>query len=132
MKFSSPVAITGYSYRLPGGIHTDSDFLSLLSNREIVQEPITDRYGRGYRPIGSHSGPGRFASAYEGLIRDDEEKLFDCGLFGLSQNEMTLMDPQVRMLLTCAWETFEHAGRDLHGLRNSATGVFIGAQVPSV
>ena len=132
MKFSSPVAITGYSYRLPGGIHTDSDFWSLLSDREIVQEPITDRYGKGYRPIGSHSGPGRFASTYEGLIRDDEEKLFDRGLFGLSQNEMTLMDPQVRMLLTCAWETFEHAGWDLHGLRNSATGVFIGAQVPSV
>ncbi len=131
-EFNFPVAITGYSYRLPGGIHTDSDFWNLLSEREIVQEPVTDRYGRGYRPIGGFSGPGRFASPYEGLIRDDEEKLFDRGLFGLSQSEMLSTDPQVRMLLTCAWEAFEHVGWDLHSLRNSATGVFIGAQVPAV
>ena len=86
-----PVAIVGYSYRMPGGIRTDDEFWSLLSEREIVQEPITDRYGRGYRPVGEFSGPGRFASPYEGLIRDDAEKLFDRSLFGLSHNEMTLI-----------------------------------------
>ena len=36
------------------------------------------------------------------------------------------------MLLSCAWETSERAGWDLHSLRNSPTGVFIGAQVPPV
>ncbi len=127
-----PVAIVGYSHRLPGGLRTDEDFWRLLCEREIVQEPITDRYGRGYRPIGEFSGPGRFASPWEGLIRDDGEKLFDRSLFGLSQNETLVMDPQMRMLLTCAWETFERAGWDLHSLRNSATGVFIGAQTPPV
>ena len=132
LKSDGAVAIVGYSHRMPGGIHTDDDFWRLLSEREIVQEPITDRYGKGYRPIGGFSGPGRFASPYEGLIREDEEKLFDRSLFGLSQNEMTLMDPQVRMLLTCAWETFERVGWELHSLRNSPTGLFIGAQVPSV
>ena len=127
-----PVAIVGYSYRMPGGIRTDDDFWRLLSERGIVQEPITGRYGRGYRPIGGFSGPGRFASPWEGLIREDGEKLFDRGLFGMSQNEMKLTDPQVRMLLTCAWETFERVGWDLHGLCNSPTGIFIGAQVPAV
>ena len=126
------IAITGYSYRMPGGIRSDDDFWRLLSEREIVQEPITDRYGRGYRPIGGFSGPSRFASPYEGLIREDGEKLFDRALFGMSQNEMMQTDPQVRMLLTCAWETFEQVGWDLHALRNSSTGVFIGAQVPAV
>ena len=101
-----PVAIVGYSYRMPGGIRTDEDFWRLLGEREIVQEPIADRYGRGYRPVGGFSGPGRFASRYEGLIRDDGEKLFDRGLFGLSQNEVTSMDPQMRMLLTCGCEPF--------------------------
>ena len=125
-----PVAIVGYGHRMPGGIRSDDEFWRLLSEREIVQEPITDRYGRGYRPIGESSGPGRFASPYEGLIRDDVEKLFDRSLFGLSQNEMALMDPQMRMLLTCAWETFERCGWDLHSLRNSRTGIFIGAQTP--
>ena len=127
-----PVAITGYSFRMPGGIRTDEDFWRLLSEREIVQEPITDRYGRGYRPVGATSRYGRFASPYEGLIRDDEERLFDRSLFGMSHNEMMATDPQLRMLLSCAWETFERAGWDLRSLRNSGTGVFIGAQTPPV
>ncbi len=126
------VAIVGYSYRMPGGIRTDVDFWRLLSKREIVQEPVTDRYGRGCRPVGGFSGPGRFASPYEGLIRDEEEWLFDRSLFGLSHNEMMSTDPQLRMMLTCAWETCERVGWDLHALRNSPTGVFIGAQVPAV
>ena len=132
LKPESAVAIVGYSHRLPGGISTDDDFWRLLSEREIVREPVTDRYGRGYRPIGGFSGPGRFASSYEGLIRKDGEMFFDRSLFGLSHNEMMATDPQVRMLLTCAWETFERVGWDLHSLHNSPTGVFIGAQIPPV
>ena len=125
------VAIVGYSHRLPGGLRTDDDFWRLLSERETVREPITGRYGRGYRPIGEFSGPGRFASGYEGLIRDEGEKLFDRGLFGMSHHEMLSADPHVRMLLTCTWETCEQAGGDLRSLRNSRTGVFVGAQVPA-
>ena len=106
-----PVAIVGYSYRMPGGIRSDEDFWRLLRDRDIVQEPITDRYGRGYRPVGKSSNfDSRFASSYEGLIRDGEELLFDCRLFGLSVQEASYMDPQIKMLLTCAWETFEHVG----------------------
>ena len=125
------IAIVGYSHRLPGGIVTDDDFWRLLSEREIVQESIVDRYKRGLRPIGEFSGPGRFASPYEGLIRDGREKLFDRSLFGMSHQEMATADPHVRMLLTCTWESCERAGWDLHALRNSRTGVFIGAQVPA-
>ena len=131
LKSDDAVAVVGYGYRMPGGIRTDDDFWRLLSGREIVQEPITDRYGRGYQPVGGFTGPSRFASPYEGLIREDGEKLFDRTLFGMSHNEMSWTDAQVRMLLTCAWETFEQAGWDLHALRNSPTGVFVGAQVPA-
>ena len=126
------VAIVGYSHRMPGGIQSDSDFWTLLAEREIVREPIADRYGRGHLPIGEFSGPGRLASPYEGLIRDDDELLFDRAFFGMSHNELRQTEPQVRMLLNCAWEAIEHVGWDLHALRNSPTGVFIGAQVPAV
>ena len=50
----------------------------------------------------------------------------------MSHNELRQTEPQVRLLLNCAWETLEHAGWDLHSLRNSPTGVFVGAQVPAV
>ena len=127
---SNSIAIVGYSYRMPGGIRSDEDFWRVLSCREIVQESITDRYGRGYRPVGGFSGPGRFASPFEGLILDDEELLFDCRFFGMSLREAENMDPQTKLLLTCAWETFEQVGWDLHSMKESPTGVFIGSQAP--
>ena len=127
---SNRMAIVGYSYRMPGGIRSDEDFWRVLSEREIVQEPITDRYGRGYRPIAGFSGPGRFASPFEGLILDGEELLFDCRLFGMSRHEAENLDPQMRMLLTCTWETFEQTGWDMYSRHDRATGVFVGAQAP--
>jgi len=45
-KPENPVAIVGYSYRMPGGFLTDDDFWRLLSERETVQESITARYGQ--------------------------------------------------------------------------------------
>ena len=131
MTRSDPVAIVGYAYRMPGGIRTDDDFWRLLSERGVIQEPVTERYGRGYRPIGRFSGPGRFGSPYEGLLRDEMEQRMDPSLFGVSRHEMTYLDPQIRMLLNCAWESCEQAGWSLNALRNSRTGVFIGAQVAS-
>ncbi len=126
------VAIVEYSYRMPGGIQSDSDFWRLLAGRGIVQEPVIDRYGKGHLPIGVFSGPGRLASPYEGLIRGDDELLFDRAFFGMSHNELRQTEPQIRMLLNCAWEAIEHVGWDLHSLHNSPTGVFIGSQVPAV
>ena len=121
-KSDGAVAIVGYSYRMPGGIRTDNDLWRLLSEREIVQEPVTDRYGRGYQPIGEFSGPGRFASPYEGLIREEGEQQIDRSLFGVSRNEMMYLDPQVRMLLNCAWETCERAGWGLHSVAQQSDG----------
>ena len=122
-------AIVGYSFRLPGGIATADGFWQLLSERGFVRVPVADRYGPGYEPVGGESGPGRFGFGYEGLMRGDEPYLFDCHLFGMSAREASVMDPQLRMLLTCTWEAFERAGWDHARLRNSRTGVFVGAQV---
>jgi acyl transferase domain-containing protein len=122
-------AVVGYGFRLPGGIATADGFWQLLSGRGFVREPVADRYGPGYEPVAGESGPGRFGSGYEGLMRGDEPYLFDCHLFGVSAREASVMDPQLRMLLTCTWEAFERAGWDHARLRNSRTGVFVGAQV---
>ena len=43
----------------------------------------------------------------------------------MSSREAENMDPQMKLLLTCTWETFERTGWDLHSLHNSPTGVFI-------
>jgi thioester reductase-like protein len=129
MMVRGQYAIVGYGFRMPGGIHTGDDFWRLLSERDVVREPVADRYGPGFEPVAGQPGPSRFGSGYEGLMHGKEAFLFDCHLFGVSRREATGMDPQLRQLLTCTWEAFEQAGWDHARLRNSRTGVFIGAQV---
>src|SRR5690554_4471292 len=117
------IAIVGYSYRMPGGIKTDEDFWEVLKSRKTIQVPIETRYGKGYLPFAGQSTPGRFASAYEGLLLNEDELQFDCKLFGVSTQEASHMDPQIKLLLSCTWEAFEKAGWDFYDLRNSSTGV---------
>ena len=51
---------------------------------------------------------------------------FDARFFGITPREASLMDPQHRVLLECAWETFEVAGYNPHA-HPGAVGVYAGA-----
>ena len=129
-RLEDAVAIVGYSHRLPGPLRSDADFWHLLSTRDVVRSPVAERFGKGVRPIGSGANFGRFASPYEGLIDDDVRFALDAGFFGLSRTEMEQASPMARMLMSCSWEAIEHSGWSINALRNSPTGVFIGAQTP--
>ncbi len=125
------VAVVGYAYQMPGGIRNDEDFWKLLCDRSYIQNPIRERYGRGYLPIGGYFGPTRMISHYEGHILNEDECFLDHKFFGISYNEFINLDPQARMLLTKSWEAIEHAGWTLNKLHNSKTGVFVGSQTPA-
>ena len=126
------IAVVGYAYQMPGGIRNDEDFWKLLCERSFIQNPIKERYGRGYLPLGGYFGPTRMISHYEGHILDEDECLLDNKFFGISHNEFINLDPQARMLLAKSWQAIEHAGWTLHELNNSKTGVFVGSQTPAV
>jgi acyl transferase domain-containing protein len=112
---SGRYALVGYGFRMPRGIYTAGDFWQLLSRRGFIREPAAGRYGPGYEPVLEDAGPNRFAASYEGLMRGDEPYMFGCRLFGISTREASVMDPQMRMLLTCTWEALEQAGWDHAG-----------------
>jgi acyl transferase domain-containing protein len=55
----------------------------------------------------------------------EDVDLFDARLFGLSPREARILDPQVRVLLECAWEALESAGYDSRRF-DGPVGVFAG------
>lgn len=49
--------------------------------------------------------------------------LFDRSVFGISENEAAIMDPQHRLLLECSYDALHHAG--VQGANVQSAGVFV-------
>ncbi|MCU1470893.1 MAG: Acyl transferase [Glaciihabitans sp.] len=115
------VAIVAMGCRYPGGVGTPADLWRLVAEgRDAISELPDDR---GW-PLAELSD-GLSSTARGGFL--DAADRFDAKFFGISPREAEGMDPQQRVLLEVAWETFERASLDRNTLADSNTGVFVGA-----
>ncbi|MBO1415813.1 type I polyketide synthase, partial [Streptomyces sp. FH025] len=110
-----PIAIIGLSCRFPGASGPGAFWQLLRQGRSAVGEPPAGRPGL---PAGSTGRPAGFLDRVDG---------FDPEFFGVSPREAAGMDPQQRLMLELAWESLESAGIRPADLRESRTGVFVGA-----
>ena len=117
------VAITGYSFRMPG-TSTSQYWQDLLDRRNLVTEVDSRRWAQDtfLHPRRSHPGTSyTFAAGSLGDITT-----FDAAFFGISPREAALMDPQQRLLLEMSWEALENSGIKPSSLRGSRCGVYMG------
>ncbi|WP_006241768.1 type I polyketide synthase [Mycolicibacterium tusciae] len=117
-------AIIGYAARLPGAADTDEFWDVLQQGRDAVSEVPQDRWD-AEKFFGTDADtPGKIVTRRAGFI--DDVAGFDAPFFGLTAREVTLMDPQHRLLLEMAWRAVEHSGTAPTALANTNTGVFVG------
>nr|AAF62883.1 epoD [Sorangium cellulosum] len=122
-----PIAIVGAACRFPGGVEDLESYWQLLTEGVVVSTEVpADRWnGADGRGPGSGEAPRQTYVPRGGFLREVET--FDAAFFHISPREAMSLDPQQRLLLEVSWEAIERAGQDPSALRESPTGVFVGA-----
>ncbi|EYF00540.1 Malonyl CoA-acyl carrier protein transacylase [Chondromyces apiculatus DSM 436] len=119
-----PIAIVGMACRFPGAPDVEAFWRLLSGGAEAISEVPADRWGAA---VLGDADPGAAAvtSGRGGFIGGIDA--FDPQFFSISPREADSMDPQQRLVLELSWEALEDAGVPPYSLRESRTGVFVGA-----
>lgn len=122
---NEPIAIVGMACRFPKAPSVEAYWQLLRDGVDAITEVPRERWDAAalYDPNGS--APGKLNTRWGGFL--DRVDQFDPQFFGISPREAVQMDPQQRLVLELAWEALEDAGIVPASLRDSRTGVFVGA-----
>ena len=118
---SSQIAIIGMAGKFPQANNVKQLWQNLLNSHDSLEILTTDELLKLGLSEESINKKGYVAAAR--VLADIE--YFDYDFFGLSRREAELMDPQIRLLIQCAYNTFEDA-RIILQQQESITGVYVG------
>lgn len=115
------IAVIGFACRVPGAASAEAFWRNIADGVESIRR-FTPEELVAAGVDAAEAARAAYVPA-KGHLEDADR--FDAGLFGYSPREASLMDPQHRVMLECAWEALEHGG---HGAppRGSRVAVYAG------
>ena len=123
---TSRIAIVGMAGRFAGARNIDEFWRNLSNGVESIRL-LTDSELLA-------AGVGRDELAASDYVKAaailDDVEMFDASFFGFSPKDASIMDPQHRHFLECAWEALEHAGHTPENFSGSI-GVYAGSGMNS-
>ncbi|MCU0288770.1 MAG: amino acid adenylation domain-containing protein, partial [Acidobacteria bacterium] len=117
------IAVIGMAGRFPGAANIDQFWENLKNGIEsisFIPAAGTEKMGVPLEWRNNENYVGSLGGVLEG--RD----LFDANFFGYTPLEAEVMDPQMRLLHECVWETLENAGYE-PGNYEGRIGLYAGA-----
>lgn len=121
---TTPVAVIGMAGRFPGADGITEFWHNIVHGVESVRELSPGELRAAGLDENAVADPARVAVAADLADAD----LFDARFFGITARDAALMDPQHRLLLTCAWEAMEDAGL-APGQTGGRTGVYAAGSI---
>jgi acyl transferase domain-containing protein/thioesterase domain-containing protein/acyl carrier protein len=123
---SSAIAIVGMAGRFPGARNVSEFWKNLRDGRESIRDRSDEELRAAGATAEDLANPAyvKRASILDGV------DLFDASFFGFSPRDASIMDPQHRHFLECAWEALEDAAHPPQSF-DGAIGVFAGSGLNS-
>ncbi|KAI1387273.1 uncharacterized protein F4822DRAFT_430025 [Hypoxylon trugodes] len=121
---TAPIAVIGFSFKLPQNVEDDNSFWDMLEKRKNL---MTD-WPRSRVSIDSiydseSTGPNVLRSRGGHFLAEDPTA-FDAPFFAITPAEASAMDPQQRLVLESSYHALENAGIPMENLNGSLTAVF--------
>lgn len=123
---SDPIVIAGMAVEAPGGIESPASLWAALTECKELLTPFPRDRGwpvDDLLSVGSREGWGSACDAGGFLTRAGD---FDPALFGITQREALVMQPQQRVVMRVAWNALENAGINPTSLDGEFVGCFVG------
>ena len=117
---SKELAIVGIACRLPAIGDAQAFWTLVHQGRCVIRNTPTV----AWRALRGEQHPDAWSPG--GAFLDDAEQ-FDADFFNIAPAEAAAMDPQQRLALELAWTAAEDAGVRRSDIRQTRTGVFVGA-----
>ncbi|KAI0594688.1 polyketide synthase PksD [Biscogniauxia sp. FL1348] len=122
-----PIAITGFSFKLPQGAEDEPGLWEILENGRNVMTPWPESRANIDAFYSLDPTQKNVLKSKGAHFLQEDPSAFDAPFFSVTSKEALSMDPQQRLLLETTYRALENAGIPSEKVAGTKTGVFSGS-----